>query len=195
MIQGEQLPQGPLNNWINSDEPGRQGTNLFPRPEAAKVSLARLQGSCFNTGDYFGSRWQLSGPTAGDSSYDRDGRRYYSRQNSSAREEENEFTPDYEKEDSFLSAPRSGRRHYERVEQRTVVAKNLHERTTHKDITDFVRGGTLLDIYLRSNDKTASISFVEGQHAFNFMSYVKRNDIYVHGKRVSGTPHSFWVHR
>lgn len=67
-------------------------------------------------------------------------------------------------------------------EQRTVLITNLSERTTHKDLATIVRGGRLLDIFLR-NDRTATISFVEG--AAEFLAYTKRNDIYLHMKRVS----------
>jgi hypothetical protein len=67
-------------------------------------------------------------------------------------------------------------------DQRTVLIANLSERTTHKDLAGIIRGGRLLDIFLR-NDRTATISFVEG--AADFVSYTKRTDIYLHTKRVS----------
>ncbi|KAF7443689.1 hypothetical protein A1F99_117630 [Pyrenophora tritici-repentis] len=54
-------------------------------------------------------------------------------------------------------------------------------RTTHKDLASIVRGGRLLDIFLR-NDRSATISFVEG--AAEFLAYAKRNDIYLHMKRL-----------
>ena len=62
--------------------------------------------------------------------------------------------------------------------------KNISDRAKHQDIIDVVRGGLVLDIYLRSHERSASISFVEGSAAQEFMKHVKRNDIYVHGKRV-----------
>ncbi|KAL6152017.1 hypothetical protein ACJQWK_04703 [Exserohilum turcicum] len=65
--------------------------------------------------------------------------------------------------------------------QRTVLITNLPERTTHKDLASIVRGGRLLDIFLR-NDRTATVSFVEG--AAEFLAYTKRNDIYLHMKRL-----------
>ena len=70
------------------------------------------------------------------------------------------------------------------MERRTIFVKNVSDRATHKDLVDFVRGGLALDMYLRSHERSASISFVEGSAAQEFMSHVKRNDIYVHGKRV-----------
>lgn len=66
-------------------------------------------------------------------------------------------------------------------DQRTILITNLAYRTTHKDIAGVVRGGRLLDIFLR-NDRSATVSFVEG--AAEFLAYVKRNDIYLHAKRV-----------
>ena len=67
-------------------------------------------------------------------------------------------------------------------DQRTILITNLSERTTHKDLASIIRGGRLLDIFLR-NDRSATISFVEG--AAEFLAYAKRNDIYLHMKRVS----------
>lgn len=90
----------------------------------------------------------------------------------------------YEKEEPNWTGTRQDRPHYEQREQRTVNARNLPDRTTHSDVVNFVRGGSLLDVYIRSNDRSASISFVEGNAAQNFMNHVKRNNIYVHGKRV-----------
>ncbi|CAI6340333.1 unnamed protein product [Periconia digitata] len=66
-------------------------------------------------------------------------------------------------------------------DQRTVLISNLADRTTHKDITSIIRGGRLLDIFLR-HDRTATVSFVEG--AAEFLAYAKRNDIYLHQKRL-----------
>ena len=70
---------------------------------------------------------------------------------------------------------------FPRNDQRTILITNLSDRTTHKDLVDIIRGGRLLDLYLR-NDRTATVSFVEG--AADFLAYAKRNDFYMHGKRV-----------
>jgi hypothetical protein len=67
-------------------------------------------------------------------------------------------------------------------DQRTVLITNLPERATHRDLCSIIRGGRLLDVFLR-NDRTATISFVEG--AAEFLAYAKRKDIYLHTKRVS----------
>ncbi|KAL5396901.1 hypothetical protein PMIN03_004555 [Paraphaeosphaeria minitans] len=66
-------------------------------------------------------------------------------------------------------------------DQRTVLISNLSDRTTHKDLVGTIRGGRVLDIFLR-NDRSATVSFVEG--ASDFLAYAKRNDIYLHTKRL-----------
>ncbi|QSZ35064.1 hypothetical protein DSL72_007928 [Monilinia vaccinii-corymbosi] len=73
---------------------------------------------------------------------------------------------------------------YQKFAQRTVQLFNLPEGTTHADICDAVRGGMLLDIYLRAYDNVASVSFLEQAHANEFFRYVKRNDLYIRSKRV-----------
>lgn len=75
------------------------------------------------------------------------------------------------------------RRRLEKNAQRSIQFANLHESTTHADLVDAVRGGMLLDIFLR-NDRSASISFVEESDAQDFFRHVKRNDLYIRGKRV-----------
>ncbi|KAI9850797.1 MAG: hypothetical protein M1838_005052 [Thelocarpon superellum] len=69
-------------------------------------------------------------------------------------------------------------------ERRTVVLTNLADRTTHKDIASVVRGGLLLDIFLRTHDRSANVSFVHGEAAQAFINHAKRNDTYLHGRRV-----------
>jgi hypothetical protein len=58
------------------------------------------------------------------------------------------------------------------------------EGVTHADIVDVVRGGMLLDIYLRTNERACNISFLEERDAKKFFQYVKRNDLYIKNKRV-----------
>lgn len=72
-----------------------------------------------------------------------------------------------------------------RNSKRTIQLSNLPEATTHADVTDAVKGGMLLDIFLRSQDRAASISFLDENAANDFFRYAKRNDLYIRGKRVS----------
>ena len=109
---------------------------------------------------------------------------FYNHHSSSALEDDCAFTPDLEKDDPYLTALHPERKRFVKMEQRTIFVKNLSDRATHKDIINFVRGGLVLDLYIRSHERSASISFVEGSAAQDFMNHVKRKDIYLHGKRV-----------
>jgi hypothetical protein len=78
-----------------------------------------------------------------------------------------------------------GRRvQYPKHAKRTVLLSKLPEGVIHAEIVEVVRGGMLLDIYVRITDRTAAISFLEEDHAKDFFHHVKRNDLYVRGKRV-----------
>ena len=79
-----------------------------------------------------------------------------------------------------------GRRpQYLKHAKRTLHLINLPDSVTHAEITDVIRGGMLLDIYIRSNDRIAAVSFLEEESAQAFFQHVKRNDLYIRGRRVS----------
>lgn len=74
---------------------------------------------------------------------------------------------------------------YERQCARSLLLCNLAEGTTHGDVTEAVRGGQLLDIYLRPHDRTAAVSFLQAADARAFFDHVRRHDLYIKYKRVS----------
>jgi hypothetical protein len=82
------------------------------------------------------------------------------------------------------SQSRFQRQQYDKFAKRTILLANLPEGVTHSDIVAIVRGGMLLDIYLRTHDRTASVSFLEEAAAQEFFRHVKRHDLYIRGKRV-----------
>lgn len=88
---------------------------------------------------------------------------------------------------SFNESQQKPRQQFDKFAKRTVLLANLHEATTHGDIVDVVRGGMLLDIYLRGHDRTASVSFLHEVDAQEFFRHAKRYDLYVRGKRVRKT--------
>jgi hypothetical protein len=55
------------------------------------------------------------------------------------------------------SQSRALRLQHDKFAKRTVLLANLPERTTHADIAEVIRGGMILDIFLRSHDRAASI--------------------------------------
>jgi hypothetical protein len=68
---------------------------------------------------------------------------------------------------------------------RTVLISNLPEGTTHADITDAVRGGILLDVFLRTHDRAVAVSFLHAADARYFFDHVRKHDLYIKNKRVS----------
>lgn len=96
--------------------------------------------------------------------------------------DDNNDTFDFETENN--SQTKSQRPSYEKFAKRTVQLYNLPDGTTHADVCDAVRGGMLLDMYLRTHDHTAIVSFLEQAQANEFFRHVKRNDLYIRSKRV-----------
>ncbi|KAI0191301.1 hypothetical protein EV127DRAFT_72938 [Xylaria flabelliformis] len=73
---------------------------------------------------------------------------------------------------------------YARMCKRTVALCGLPAFTTLGDVTSVVRGGQLLDVFLRSAEHIASVSFVREDDAIQFYEHSRRNDIYIRNKRV-----------
>lgn len=82
------------------------------------------------------------------------------------------------------SAPSAGRPTYERQCTRTIQISNLPDGTTHADITAVVRGGLLLDVFMRPHDRSATVSFLHALDARAFLDHCRRNDLYIRNKRV-----------
>ncbi len=169
-----------MDSLTENDDQSTGGASLFMRPSKTHVAMSRPPGNSYEESN---SKWLPAHSWGGDPGYSKAKGVFYSRNNSSG-QDDGAFTPDFERDDGFPVQLRAERPQFARAEQRTITVKNLWDRATHRDIVDLIRGGLVLDIYLRSNERSASISFVEGSSAQEFMAYVKRNDIYVHGKRV-----------
>ncbi|KAM0274283.1 hypothetical protein ACHAQH_007990 [Verticillium albo-atrum] len=83
------------------------------------------------------------------------------------------------------SLERPPRPPYERMATRTVVLYDLAEATTHGDITDAVRGGMLLEVFLKSHDRSVQVSFLDAESARAFFDHARRHDLYIRQRRVS----------
>lgn len=73
-----------------------------------------------------------------------------------------------------------------RMCRRTVMLYSLSPMTTHEDVTNVVRGGLLLEIYIRKADHVALVSFLREEDATQFYEHARRQDMYIKGKRVGG---------
>lgn len=65
----------------------------------------------------------------------------------------------------------------------TLLFSSLPEDIKHKDLTSIIKGGRLIQIWLREKERSADVTFAEGAAAF--LAYSKRNPFYIRGKRVS----------
>ena len=174
-------PANTLNEYEDYERDKFDG-NIFSQPTKTRITLTRPPASSWSETD---SDWPLRNIENNPQGFSSGRGRFNSRHNSFVQDDDISWDPELERDAESLAIPRTEKKRYARDEQRTIMVKNLSDRATHKDIVNFIRGGLVLDIFLRTNDRTASISFVEGSAAQEFMSYVKKKDIYVHGKRVS----------
>ncbi|KAI6378110.1 hypothetical protein MCOR25_002354 [Pyricularia grisea] len=73
---------------------------------------------------------------------------------------------------------------YEKQCMRTIQLIGLPDATTHADITGVVRGGLLLDIFVRAHDRSATVSFLHSADARAFFDHCRRYDLYIRHKRI-----------
>lgn len=66
-------------------------------------------------------------------------------------------------------------------EKRTLYFHGFSDRTTYRDLLSVIKGGKLLSVNLRA-ERSATVTFLEG--ASDFLTWAKRNDIYLNSKRV-----------
>jgi hypothetical protein len=69
-------------------------------------------------------------------------------------------------------------------EDRSVTLRGLSPHTTLADIAKVVRGGLVLNMFIRPRERTAHVAFVDPIAAEKFLIHSKRSDIYIKGKRV-----------
>ncbi|KAK3692457.1 hypothetical protein B0T22DRAFT_495628 [Podospora appendiculata] len=93
-------------------------------------------------------------------------------------------SPDEVPVDATYVKPQGQRQQFDRVCTRTIQLLNLGEGTTHVDITNAVRGGMLLDVFLRSHERSATVSFLHAVDARKFFDHVRRHDLYIKNKRI-----------
>lgn len=65
--------------------------------------------------------------------------------------------------------------------QRTLYFTGFPARTTYRDLLSVIKGGKVLSVNLRS-EKSATVTFLDA--AADYLTWTKRNDIYLNSKRV-----------
>ena len=76
----------------------------------------------------------------------------------------------------------------EDTEVGTIYLTGLTTLTTYKDLTSSIRGGALMNLTLNPKGRTATFTMLHG--ATDFLTHVKRHDLYVASKRLSARPAS-----
>ncbi|KAK4956464.1 hypothetical protein LTR10_005989 [Elasticomyces elasticus] len=66
-------------------------------------------------------------------------------------------------------------------DRRTIYFAGLSDKTTYRDLLSVIKGGKVLSVNMRS-ERSATVTFLDG--AAEFLAWAKRNDIYLHSKRV-----------
>lgn len=74
-----------------------------------------------------------------------------------------------------------------RFGSRSITLKGIPASATLADVFSVIKGGAVLDLFLRSHAQSAHISFVDPVAAENFIDYVGKNNVRVNGNRVSLT--------
>ncbi|KAL4725057.1 hypothetical protein ACLX1H_008504 [Fusarium chlamydosporum] len=72
--------------------------------------------------------------------------------------------------------------------QRSVQLLNLPPGVTHGDIATIVRGGPLLEIFLRTRENSATVSFVRETDAVAFLEYTRTHGLYFKDRKI----HTKW---
>ncbi|KAF8427873.1 hypothetical protein EV426DRAFT_529147 [Tirmania nivea] len=69
--------------------------------------------------------------------------------------------------------------------KRTIYLTKLPDRVTYAQIFSVIRGGIVVDVWMKPSDHAASVSFVDCSAAENFYQFTRKNDIYIDGKRIN----------
>ena len=77
--------------------------------------------------------------------------------------------------------------YYEDHQDRTIMIRGLSPFTTLSDLAKVIRGGIILNMYIRPRDRTAVVSFFDPLAAEKFVMHCRRNDIYLKCKRLDVT--------
>ncbi|OTA60385.1 hypothetical protein K449DRAFT_396316 [Hypoxylon sp. EC38] len=75
--------------------------------------------------------------------------------------------------------------------QRSLLLVNVPHGVTHWDITSVVRGGRLVDVYVREANRTAIVSFLTEENAKAFFEHAQNNNIVINNEEI----HVRWANR
>jgi hypothetical protein len=68
--------------------------------------------------------------------------------------------------------------------RRSLVISGLPRDTALRNVATAIRGGMVLEMYLRLHNSSAHVSFVDPTAAHRFLEHAKSNGVYILGKKV-----------
>lgn len=77
----------------------------------------------------------------------------------------------------------------ERNAKRTLLLSNLPSNVTHRDVTDIIRGGRLIEFWVRPRERNATVTFADAAAASRFLHHARRKDLYINMRRVDAAWH------
>ncbi|KAF5634438.1 RNA binding protein Nrd1 [Fusarium sp. NRRL 25303] len=77
---------------------------------------------------------------------------------------------------------------FERSAQRSVRLLNVPDGVTHGDVAAVIRGGPVLEIFLRGKDNTATVSFLHEADACAFIENCRTDGLYIKDRKI----HTKW---
>ncbi|CAK7224544.1 hypothetical protein SEUCBS140593_005605 [Sporothrix eucalyptigena] len=86
--------------------------------------------------------------------------------------------------DKNESGEAASQRFVDRKCLRTLQLVGLPESATLADVAAVVRGGLLVELYIRPQDRAGIVSFAREPDAKAFFDHVKRRDLYIKNKRI-----------
>jgi hypothetical protein len=82
----------------------------------------------------------------------------------------------------YQNQPQAG---YPRICKRTLIISDLPDGTCYADLTGAIRGGKLLNIFLKTDSEWAFVSFLREEDATRFYNHAINHGVFVKTTRVS----------
>ncbi|KAF1987278.1 hypothetical protein K402DRAFT_420499 [Aulographum hederae CBS 113979] len=69
--------------------------------------------------------------------------------------------------------------------RRTLLITKLPDNVTHQELVNVIRGGRIVDMYIRNDRRSANVTFAEAEAASSFIAYARRNNIVINYKMIN----------
>lgn len=84
-----------------------------------------------------------------------------------------------------LGASQESSEFFDNNNDRSLILKGLPKSASLADVIKIIRGGLVLNVFMRRQHATAHVAFVEPSAAKRFLVHAKNNEVVIKGKRVT----------